>query len=321
MEGKKNHRLVIDPEFRDLIPALQESERKILEENLRKEGCRDPIATWNGVILDGHNRYEICRRLGIPFATIEVPVYNREEAVAWICANQLGKRNISDVTRRYLIGKRYAMEKIVGAHNPSGKNQYSKKEEARATMLHRPYYDDTACRTRERLANEYHISHTTVLNYECYTQAVDYLWEVMPELVPKILSGQIKISQENIVELAKLPPLEVRRVGNEILKGDGPAGHLNVRRVMPVKQEQRASAIVPSMEIKNTPAYDPDAEVSSLTLTIPSWVSSINRTRTLANMNEVTPEAREKLLNGLRLLRESVNEMLEMVERDGVNDR
>ena len=77
-------------------------------------------------------------------------------------------------------------------------------------MLPRPHYDDTACRTRERLANEYHISHTTVLKYEYYTQAMDYLGEVMPELVPKILSGQVKISQENILELAKLSPLEVR---------------------------------------------------------------------------------------------------------------
>ena len=138
MAAKKNHRLVIDPEFRDLIPALQESERKILEENLMKEGCRDPIAIWNGVILDGHNRYDICRRRGIPFTTVEVPVYSREEALAWICANQLGKRNISEETRRYLIGKRYTMEKMIGAHNPSGRNQHS-KEEVRATMLPEPH--------------------------------------------------------------------------------------------------------------------------------------------------------------------------------------
>ena len=313
MAAKKNHRLVIDPEFRDLIPALQESERKILEENLMKEGCRDPIAIWNGVILDGHNRYDICRRRGIPFTTVEVPVYSREEALAWICANQLGKRNISEETRRYLIGKRYTMEKMIGAHNPSGRNQHS-KEEVRATMLPRPHYDDTACRTRERLANEYHISHTTVLKYEYYTQAMDFLGEVMPELVPKILSGQVKISQENILELAKLSPLEVRKVGNELLKGQASAGYSNSRRVIPAKQEQKPPGIIPAPAIKNTPVYDPDSEVSSLTLTIPSWVSSISRTRTLANMNEVTPEAREKLLNGLKGLRETVNEMLEMIE-------
>ena len=316
MAPKKNQRLVIDPEFRDLIPALQESERKILEENLIKEGCRDPIAIWNGVILDGHNRYDICRRHGIPYATVEVPIYNREEALAWICANQLGKRNISEETRRYLIGKRYNMEKMIGAHNPSGKNQHS-KEEVRATMLPRPHYDDTACRTRERLANEYHISHTTVLKYEYYSQAMDYIGEVMPELVPKILSGQVKVSQENILEMAKLSPLDLRRVGNELLKGQSSAGYTNSRRVLPTKVEQKAPVIMPAPEIKNQPAYDPDAEVSSLTLTIPSWVSSISRTRTLANMNEVTPEAKEKLLNGLRGLRETVNEMLYMIE--GVN--
>ena len=121
MATKKSQRLLIDPEFRDLIPALQESERKILEENLIKEGCRDPIAIWNGVILDGHNRYEICTRLGIPFEVRERHFDNREEAIIWICANQLGRRNISEETRRYLIGKRYEAEKVIaGRRNYSG---------------------------------------------------------------------------------------------------------------------------------------------------------------------------------------------------------
>ena len=107
MDEPKNRELNIDREFRDLIRPLMKDEYRFLEENLLADGCREPITVWKGVIVDGHNRYEICNRLGIPFSTQERHFDNREEAVIWICSNQLGRRNISDEARKYLIGKRY----------------------------------------------------------------------------------------------------------------------------------------------------------------------------------------------------------------------
>ena len=102
----KRTTLTIDPEFKQLIPPLLQTERTQLEENILRDGCREPIALWGNIIIDGHNRYEICRKHNIPFNTVQVSIHNREEAIAWICANQLGKRNIPDESRRYLIGKR-----------------------------------------------------------------------------------------------------------------------------------------------------------------------------------------------------------------------
>ena len=311
----KRTTLTIDPEFKQLIPPLLQTERTQLEENILRDGCREPIALWGNIIIDGHNRYEICRKHNIPFNTVQVSIHNREEAIAWICANQLGKRNISDESRRYLIGKRYAMEKILGAHNSAGTNQYSKTE-VRAKLLPEPQYDRTASRTRERLGKEYHISHATVLKYENYSEALDYLSGIVPDLITKVLSGQVKISQENILELAKMPPLEIRRLGAQISKRNEPfVGYSDARRVIPGKPEAPAKPIyTPNVSIKNMPEYDPDAEVSSLTLTIPSWVSSIIRTRSTANLNEITPEAKTKLEKGLIGLRETVDEMLDVIK-------
>ena len=311
----KRTTLTIDPEFKQLIPPLLQTERTQLEENILRDGCREPIALWGNIIIDGHNRYEICRKHNIPFNTVQVSIHNREEAIAWICANQLGKRNISDESRRYLIGTRYAMEKILGAHNSAGTNQYSKTE-VRAKLLPEPQYDRTASRTRERLGKEYHISHATVLKYENYSEALDYLSGIVPDLITKVLSGQVKISQENILELAKMPPLEIRRLSAQISKRNEPfVGYSDARRVIPGKPEAPAKPIyTPNVSIKNMPEYDPDAEVSSLTLTIPSWVSSIIRTRSTANLNEITPEAKTKLEKGLIGLRETVDEMLDVIK-------
>lgn len=68
--------LEIDPEFKTLIRPLRKDEYLQLEVNLAVDGCREPIITWNNIIIDGHNRYEICNRLHIPYAVQKMPFEN-----------------------------------------------------------------------------------------------------------------------------------------------------------------------------------------------------------------------------------------------------
>ena len=112
-EGKQIWKLKIDREFQELIRPLFKNEYLQLEENLLADGCREPISVWNDVIVDGHNRYRICTQHEIPFAVEEMYFSCREEAIAWICANQLGRRNLTEESRKYLIGKQYESEKII----------------------------------------------------------------------------------------------------------------------------------------------------------------------------------------------------------------
>ena len=126
MPEKLVHKLNIDTQFRNLIPPLSSDEKQILESNIKKDGCREPLCVWNNTIIDGHNRYDICVKYNIPFYIQTLEFEDRAEAIDWICANQLGRRNISIETRKYLIGKRYEMEKIIDKkYNPHGRNQYS----------------------------------------------------------------------------------------------------------------------------------------------------------------------------------------------------
>ena len=67
--------LRIDPEFSELIPPLSESEYEYLEDNIRKEGCLNPIIVWKNTIIDGHNRYRICKKWDIPFEIEERTYY------------------------------------------------------------------------------------------------------------------------------------------------------------------------------------------------------------------------------------------------------
>ncbi len=97
-------KLVVDQEFKDLIPPLSAEEFKQLRENIVEDGeVREPIVTWNGVILDGHNRWAIIQENpNIPFKTTEMIFFSRSEAKAWMIRNQLGRRNLPNYERARL---------------------------------------------------------------------------------------------------------------------------------------------------------------------------------------------------------------------------
>lgn len=99
--------LRIDPEFEEKIPPLTAEEFQQLEDNILADGIViNPIIVWNGVIVDGHNRYRIAaKHPHILFTTCEKEFADRYEAIAWICKNQLGRRNLTKEQKKYLIGK------------------------------------------------------------------------------------------------------------------------------------------------------------------------------------------------------------------------
>lgn len=93
--------VIIDADFQALIPPLEATEREELERSLLREGCRDRLVVWKdqGILIDGHNRHEICLTHGIPFDVLELPFATRDEAMLWMLRNQLGRRNIGVMTR------------------------------------------------------------------------------------------------------------------------------------------------------------------------------------------------------------------------------
>ena len=91
--------LTIDNDFRDLIPPLRLDERAELEASIQQDGCRDPLTVWSGTVIDGHNRYEICTRLSVPFEGVEKEFDSKVDALIWIRRNQLARRNLTDDQR------------------------------------------------------------------------------------------------------------------------------------------------------------------------------------------------------------------------------
>ena len=89
----------VDPALKALIPPLSTEERDLLEQNILAHGCRDPLVVWQGVLLDGHNRLEICERHGLPYKTAQLEFESVEQARVWMRNNQMGRRNLSTAWR------------------------------------------------------------------------------------------------------------------------------------------------------------------------------------------------------------------------------
>lgn len=96
---KQLYELRVDPELDAFMSPLSDMELAALEENIVANGCRTPIVVWNDVIVDGHHRYAICRKHGIPFAIEEQEFRDKNEAKLWMFQEQRSHRNLSPVAR------------------------------------------------------------------------------------------------------------------------------------------------------------------------------------------------------------------------------
>lgn len=193
--------LRIDPEFESRIPPLTDDEFQQLEENILADGVIiSPIVVWEGVVIDGHNRFRIVEKHPhISFTTCERQFENRYEALAWICKNQLGRRNLTFQQKKYLIGKQYDSEKA--SHGGDRKSEEVKSSGQNAHLI-------ADKKTAERIAEENGINEKTVRRAAQYSRAVDLADEVEPGIRKEILSGAIKATDKEITALASADPEE-----------------------------------------------------------------------------------------------------------------
>lgn len=87
--------LIIDSEFRDLLPPLSEEQKQELEKDIIKNGCINSLTIWNNILIDGHHRYGICTKNNIPFDIVEMEFTDRLEAMEWAWMNQKNRRNLT----------------------------------------------------------------------------------------------------------------------------------------------------------------------------------------------------------------------------------
>ncbi len=101
--------ITIDPEIASQCPPLTEDERAGLEASVLAEGCREPLVVWDTmtgrILLDGHNRLEICKRHGKEYAVEALAFEDKVDAMIWVLRNQRSRRNLTDDQRAMLADR------------------------------------------------------------------------------------------------------------------------------------------------------------------------------------------------------------------------
>ena len=177
--------LIIEQEFKELIPPLSPDEYSGLEKSLLAEGCRDALVVWNGVILDGHNRYEICKKYGIEFKTIEKSFSDKDAAKVWIIENQFSRRNLPPYVRGELMLK---LKPLIAAKAKesykSNVGRPSKSPQNSATISN--------VETRKELSKLAGVSHDTISRIEKIAA------KAPEEIKTKLRAGEMSVNEAYI---------------------------------------------------------------------------------------------------------------------------
>jgi len=165
----------IKEEFKKLIPALSVEEYKQLEENCLAEGIRESIITWNGYIIDGHNRYEIATKHDLKYESIDKNFDSEEDVKEWMICNQFGRRNLSNYQRSVLA---LELESVFSA-----RAKVNLSESGKGCLI------SDKVDTKKELAKIASVGHDTIAKVK-KIQAT-----ATPEVKAKLSTGEVSINQ------------------------------------------------------------------------------------------------------------------------------
>jgi len=182
--------ITINEELLAFIDPLTPAEYEALEHSLLSEGCREALILWRDVLIDGYNRYSICRKHGIEFRTIQNDRFDSiDEVKLWMIDNQLARRSVTDFQRGLMALRK---KEIMEARAAQKKDPELQTEDDQAVPFTPPW------NTREDVARAARVSANTITQIERIQKAA------APELVEAVRSGTISVSAAaNVASLPK----------------------------------------------------------------------------------------------------------------------
>jgi hypothetical protein len=95
--------IVVNEELKAYIDPMTPDEYEALERSILAEGCRDALVLWGNILVDGHHRYSVCRKHGLPFQTMQNTHFQSMDDVhLWMIDQHLGRRSVSPFQRGVL---------------------------------------------------------------------------------------------------------------------------------------------------------------------------------------------------------------------------
>lgn len=311
-------RLKIDPEFRDKIPAMPKEDFDGLRADIIRDGyVRDPLVVWQeeNTLLDGHHRWRvICDNWEMlkDKYTIDYKSFpDRWAAIAWICANQLHKHNMTEVQRDKLLHEEYeARQKSHGGDRRSDQfstdeNHQMKNSKGKSTGV------------RSVIAKEHNISEAAVQTAVEVGRGIDRAAKVDPDFKREVLSGEVKATKKELSEIRKMGSdeevaakiEEIRNPTKERKQSTNPRGYTKEDR----ESDKQTKAIIADMyDASNVPEFTIDFLLEDIDANGMEYVSLLRNTlkdRSNLLTDENRPpvaEAIEKIIHEIQKIKELV---------------
>ncbi|NHZ37865.1 hypothetical protein [Massilia rubra] len=241
--------ITINEELRSFIDPLTANEYAALERSLLAEGCRDALVLWNDVLIDGHNRYDICQKHSIPFKTVQNATFDSlDDVMLWMIDNHLARRSVSDYQRGVLALRK---KDIVAARVAQ---RATEPEAAQAAPDAAKAPESPPWNTREDVAKAARVSSNTISQIERIQKAAT------PQLVEAVRSGTISINAA--ANVASLPEsVQIAAVAG---------GRKELQQAARQVREQKASSRPP----KEPPA-DAEADLRAQVATLREKVDAL----------------------------------------------
>jgi hypothetical protein len=226
--------ITINEELRSFIDPLTHNEYAALERSLLAEGCRDALVLWGEVLIDGHNRYEICNKHHIEFRTVQNTSFGSlDDVMLWMIDNHLARRSVSDYQRGVLALRK---KDIVAARVAQKADEPASAAAPDASKVP----ESPPWNTREDVAKAARVSSNTISQIERIQKAAT------PQLVEAVRSGTISINAA--ANVASLPEaVQIAAVAG---------GRKELQQAARQVREQKAGAKPPK-----EPAADAEAEL------------------------------------------------------------
>ena len=271
-------------------PVNKQNYKKIEEEIAAKESIN--IYFWNNMPVYPLTEYMICKKLNLHYTEKILEIKEKDSLLYWICKNELGK-DINDEFKKYLIGLLFELEL---KNNP---------KESKMTIA-------------KRIGKKNNLNHGTVFKYNLFYHAIDKIANYDIEIAKFILCGDVHISFEAVVELSRWSKFEISLIKDFLFQTTSDHTFIkysDIRYELQWKQtfssKKKSNKVI--LPIKKLPNYDPDAEITSLFLTIPSWIGTMARTQEKAGFSKASFEAKNNLKNKLYNLKETIDNILNII--------
>ena len=241
--------IVINQDLKAYIDPLTPEEHEALERSLLAEGCRGALVLWGDVLVDGHNRYGICQKHGLPFQTVQNTRFQSMQDVhLWMIDQHLGRRSVSDFQRgvlalrkREIVAERRAAalaasspSQTPAGHAAHNEHDATSNAEPSTPVTQQPPTDPLS--SREAIARAARLSSSQVVMIEKIRK------QAAPEVVAAVKSGTISINAAAAV--ASLPAEEqaaAAMAGKDELKQAA-------KRVREAQRKPRAEPVVSAGE-------------------------------------------------------------------------